>query len=69
MDLLGRLQTLPQRRLSPTDADKLIAAYRTGASISQLATEFGIHRTTVAGHLDRRGVARHSEQTAWNTRT
>ena len=28
--------------------------------------EFGIHRTTVAGHLDRHRVARHNEQRAWD---
>jgi transposase-like protein len=31
--------------------------------------EFGIHRTTVTGHLDRHGVPRHSEQTAWDDET
>ena len=56
----------PQRRLSPTDIDDLIAAYRAGATIIQLAMEFGIHRTTVAGHLDRHGVPRHSELTVWD---
>ena len=28
--------------------------------------EFSIHRTTVASHLDRHGVPRHSDQTAWD---
>ena len=65
----GRLPNPPQRRLSPTDIDDLIAAYRAGATISQLAVEFGIHRTTVAGHLDRRGLPRRSEQTAWDDET
>ncbi len=41
-------QTLPNRRLSPTDIDDLIAAYQAGANISQLAAGLGIHRTTVA---------------------
>jgi transposase-like protein len=62
----GRLSNPPQRRLSPTDLDDLLEAYRAGATISQLAVEFGIHRTTVASHLDRHGVPRHSEQTAWD---
>jgi transposase-like protein len=62
----GRLSNPPQRRLSPTDLDDLLDAYRAGATINQLAAEFGIHRTTVAGHLDRHGVPRHSEQTAWD---
>ena len=69
MDLWGRLSNPPQRRLSPTDVDDLIAACQAGATISQLAVEFGIHRTTVTGHLDRHGVPRHSEQTAWGDRT
>ena len=62
----GRLSNPPQRRLSPTDVHDLIEAYQAGASISHLAVEFGVHRTTVAGHLDCRGVPRHSEQTAWD---
>lgn len=62
----GRLSNPPQRRLSPTDLDNLLDAYRAGATINQLAVEFGIHRTTVAGHLDRHGVPRHSELTAWD---
>jgi len=59
----GRLSNPPQRRLSPTDIDDLVNAYRAGATINQLAAEFSIHRTTVAEHLDRLGVPRHSEQT------
>jgi len=47
----------------------VISAYQAGATISQHAVEFGIHRTTVADHLDRHGVARHNEQTAWNDQT
>jgi len=62
----GRLSNPSQRRLSPADIDDLVDAYQAGATISQLAVEFGIHRTTVAGHLDRSGVPRHSEQTAWD---
>jgi hypothetical protein len=66
VDLQGRLSNPAQRRLSPIDIDDLISAYQAGATISQLAAEFGIHRTTVAGHLDRHGVARHNEQRAWD---
>lgn len=65
-DEKGRLSNPPQRRLSPADIDHLVDAYQAGATISQLAVEFGIHRTTVAGQLDRHGVPRHSEQTAWD---
>ena len=62
----GRLSNPPQRRLSATDIDDLVAAYRAGATISQLAVKFSIHRTTVAGHLDRHGVPHHNEQRAWD---
>ena len=62
----GRLSNPPQRRLSRADIDDLLDAYRAGVSINQLAVEFGIHRSTVAGHLDRHCVPRHSEQTAWD---
>ncbi len=60
----GRLSNPPQRRLSPADIDNLIEAYRAGATINRLAVDFGIHRTTVAGHLDRHDVPRQSELTA-----
>ena len=65
----GRLSNPPQRRLSPTDLDDLLDAYQGGVTINQLAVEFGIHRTTVAGHLDRHGVPRHSKKTAWDDET
>ena len=66
MDLNGRLSNPAQRRLSPTAIVDLVEAYQAGATISQLAVEFGIHRTTVTGHLDRHGVPRHCEHTAWD---
>jgi transposase len=47
----------------------LIATYRAGATISQLAADFGVHRTTVAAHLDRRRIPRHIERTAWDDGT
>jgi len=62
----GRLSNPPQRRLSPATVDDIVEAYRAGATINQLAAEFGIHRTTVTGHLDRHRVPRHSKQTAWD---
>ena len=62
----GRLSNPPQPRLSPTDIGDLVEAYRAGATISQLAGDYGIHRSTVAGHLDRQRVPRHNEQTAWD---
>ena len=42
----GRLSNPTQRRLSPSNIDDLIAAYDAGATISQLAADFGVHRTT-----------------------
>lgn len=36
------------------------------ATISQLAADFGVHRTTVAAHLDRHQIPRHHEETAWD---
>lgn len=53
-----------QRRLSPTDVDDLIAAHRAGTTISQLAADRTIHRTTVAAHLDRHEAPRHHDRTA-----
>ncbi len=42
MDLQGRLSNPAQRRLSPTDIDDLLEAYRSGTTINQLAVDFGI---------------------------
>ena len=50
----------------PSDADDLIAAYQAGATLNQLADHYGIHRTTVAAHLDRHGAPRHDDRTAWD---
>ncbi len=47
-----------QRRLSTQEASKLDSWYREGASVNELAHEFGIHRTTVLAHLDRQDVKR-----------
>lgn len=65
----GRLSNPPQRRLSPTDVNDLIEAYQAGATISQLALDFGVQRTTVTAHLDHHGVPRHREHMAWDDRT
>jgi hypothetical protein len=45
-------------RLSPTAVVDRVETYQAGAGISQLAVDFGIHRPTVAAHLDRQGVNR-----------
>jgi transposase len=36
----------------------MAAAYQHGHSLGELAREFGVHRRTVADHLERLGVAR-----------
>ena len=65
----GRLSNPSQRRLSPTDVDDLIAAYEAGSSISQLAVDFSVHRTTVTAHLDRHQIPRHHERVTWDDGT
>ncbi len=49
---LGMAQTL----LRVEQVDDLVARYRDGATLVQLASRFGIHRRTVAEHLTRREV-------------
>jgi hypothetical protein len=44
------------RPLRPDEIDKLAAAYQAGATVFQLATQFGLHRTTVGRHLKARGI-------------
>jgi len=53
----GRRRSV-QRRLSSAAVDALVAAYMSGRSLPDIAVEFGIHRRTVAKHLEERGVAR-----------
>ncbi len=47
-----------QHRLRPEEIAELVAAYRAGGTIDELATRFSVHRTTVMGHLTRLDVAR-----------
>jgi lambda repressor-like predicted transcriptional regulator len=47
-----------QRRLGQQEADQLIATYLTGATLAELAEEYGIHRTTATEILERAGVPR-----------
>jgi uncharacterized protein (DUF433 family) len=49
-----------QRRLGPEEVADLVSEYATGRTIGDLATDFGIHRTTVLAHLERQGVKRRS---------
>ena len=44
------------RQLPAADLDHLVAAYHDGATVYELARQFGIHRTTVGKHLRARGV-------------
>lgn len=49
---LGMAQTL----LRPEQVDNLVAQYREGATLMELASVFGVNRRTVATHLTRREV-------------
>jgi len=46
------------RRLRPPEIDELVASYRAGATVYQLANEFQIHRATVSLLLERQRVPR-----------
>lgn len=48
--LLGPIRQ-QQRRLSEVQVRKMIARYKGGATVYELAAEFGCHRTTVAERL------------------
>ena len=47
---------MAQTLLRAEQIDELVARYRDGATLVQLASRFGIHRRTVAEHLTRREV-------------
>jgi hypothetical protein len=47
-----------QRRLAPADLGASIAEYEAGARVSELATVYDLHRTTVAKHVARAGKTR-----------
>jgi hypothetical protein len=44
------------RRLTEDEVAALTEGYQEGATVYDLAARFKIHRTTVSGHLHRRGV-------------
>lgn len=46
----------PQQRLSHDHVQQLVTDYRAGATMTELAAHFGLHRTTVASHLRRAGI-------------
>jgi hypothetical protein len=47
-----------QRRLATAEVEALIAEYEAGARVGELAKVYGLHRTTVAGHVARAGKTR-----------
>jgi DNA invertase Pin-like site-specific DNA recombinase len=47
-----------QRHLDANTILSLVRAYAQGDTIDELASTFGIHRTTVMAHLERQGVPR-----------
>jgi len=47
-----------RRKLSGEEISELVQGYRVGLTVYELATQFGIHRETVAGILEREGVPR-----------
>jgi transposase len=47
-----------QRRLEEQEILRLVAGYLSGQSVPQLVESWGVHRTTVLAHLERRGVPR-----------
>ena len=59
---LGRVAYERQKhvRLTRAEVGELAAAYQAGASVPELATSYGIHRTTVLLHLERYGIQRRS---------
>jgi transposase-like protein len=58
-----------QRRLRDREVDTLVEAYRAGKTIKQVAQQFGITRTTVMAHLDRRHVQRRLAAKQWDDAT
>jgi len=47
---------MAQTLLRPEQVDDLVAQYREGATLVELASRFGVNRRTVAMHLTRREV-------------
>ncbi len=46
----------PNRKLQLDEVQKLVAQYQAGASIAELARQFGMHTQTVDAHLKRQGI-------------
>ncbi|MFD6883654.1 hypothetical protein [Rhodococcus sp. NPDC060084] len=45
------------RKLERNEIEALVRRYREGATVYELAEEFGMHRQTVSAHLHREGIA------------
>ncbi len=58
-----------QVRLTESEVDDLLDARLAGASILELASTFGVGRTTVMNHLRRRGVPTVGESLKWDEQT
>jgi hypothetical protein len=63
--LVDRTMRLPRReparqliRLSTKELEQLGADYVSGMTVPQLTGKYGIHRTTVLGHLQELGIER-----------
>lgn len=48
--------TKSRRALDPSDEAKIVELYREGRTTTQLAAQFGVHRTTVSRAVERAGV-------------
>jgi hypothetical protein len=48
------------KKLSSSTVSRLILDYSEGIPIHELAKNYGVHRTTISGHLDRAGVSKRS---------
>lgn len=57
VDHKARNQRSAQRRIPTDEVESIIAGYRAGVPVYQLAAEHRCHRTTISGLLKRHGVA------------
>lgn len=61
------LSTSRHRHLSSSEAAELVARYRDGERIKDLAANYKIHRSTVMAHLRKAGELKHKGWTAETT--
>jgi DNA-directed RNA polymerase specialized sigma24 family protein len=47
-----------QTRLSSDEVAALVAAYRAGSTLEEVASIFSVHEQTAVAHLDRHGIPR-----------